>query len=126
MCVLNDTLEIIEADGSVSEMPLCPKEKSGVEQLKKEDSPFEEIEFVRVCGDGGVVVCDEFNNLRKYSKEGEFIWKIEVEISNSDTTAAKCLKVVALLFKNDLNRDRVVGKVSELKHFFIDCATFNI
>ena len=42
------------------------------------------------------------------------------------TTAAKCLKVVVLLFKNDLNRDRVVGKLSELEHFFIDCATFNI
>ena len=78
-----DTLEILEADGSMSEMPLCPKhkEKSGVE-LKKEYSPFEQIECLRACGDGGVVVCDEFDNLRKYSKEGEFIWKIGVEISN--------------------------------------------
>ena len=42
------------------------------------------------------------------------------------TTAAKCLKVVVLLFKNDLNRDRVVGKLSELKHFFIDVVTFDI
>ena len=79
-----DTLEILEADGTMSEMSLCPnwhKEKSDVE-LKKEDSPFEQIESVRACGDGGVVVCDEFDNLKKYSKEGEFIWKIKVEISN--------------------------------------------
>ena len=72
-----DTLEILEADGSMSEMPLCPKHTDV--ELKKEDSPFEQIECVRACGDGGVVVCDEFNNLKKYSKEGKFIWKIEVE-----------------------------------------------
>ena len=36
------------------------------------------------------------------------------------TTAAKCLKVVVLLFENYLNRDCVVRKVSELEHFFID------
>ena len=83
VCTLGDTLEILEADGSMSEMPLCPKEKSDVE---KEDSPFEQIECVRACGDGGVVVCDEFNNLRKYSKDGEFIWKIEVEVSDSELT----------------------------------------
>ena len=39
------------------------------------------------------------------------------------STAAKCLKVVVLLFKNYLNRDRVVGKVSELEQFFLDCIT---
>ena len=31
--------------------------------------------------------------------------------SKGHTTAAKCLKVVVLLFKNDLNRDRVEGKI---------------
>ena len=94
VCALNDTLEILEADGSMSEMPLCPthKEKSGVE-VKKEDSPFDQIESVRACGDGGVVVCDEFNNLRKYSKDGEFIWKIEVEISNSTVVSRFCIDI---------------------------------
>ena len=42
---------------------------------------------------------------------------------SSNTTATKCLKVVVLLFKTYLNRDRVVGKVSELEHFFLDCIT---
>ena len=37
-----------------------------------------------------------------------------------------CSKMSESCSTNDLNRDRVVGKVSELKHFFIDCATFNI
>ena len=71
---------------------------------------------------------------------GNWKWKMETEMGTKDTpitgaifssqcaytTAAKCLKVVVLLFKNYLNRDRVVGKVSELEHFFIDCVTFNI
>ena len=82
MCVLNDTLEIIEADGSMSEMPLCPElEEDAHAEFKKDNSPFQQAECVRACGDGGVVICDESNNLRKYSKDGEFVWRIKSEIS---------------------------------------------
>ena len=92
VCGLNDTLKILEADGSMSEMTLCPehKEKFDVE-FKREDTPFEEIECVRACGDGGVVVCDEVNNLRKYNKNGEFMWKIKAEIYRSTTVGRFCI-----------------------------------
>jgi len=53
VCAMSDTLEILEADGSMSEMPLCPKhkEKSGVE-FQREDSPFEQIECVQASSWG--------------------------------------------------------------------------
>ena len=81
MCVLNDTLEILEADGSKSEMALCPEREDASAEFKKDDSPFQQIECVRACSDGGVVICDESNNLRKYGKDGEFVWRIKSEIS---------------------------------------------
>ena len=82
MCALNDTLEILEADGSKSEMPLCPEpEEDSSAEFKKDDSPFQQIDCVRACGDGGVVIRDESNNLRKYSKDGEFVWRIRSKIS---------------------------------------------
>ena len=83
MCGLNATLDIIEADGSMSDMALCtePEEDSSAE-FKKDNSPFEQIECVQACSDGGVVICDECNNLRKYSKDGEFVWKINMKVSD--------------------------------------------
>ena len=81
-CVLNDTLEILEADGSMSELPLCPeREEDSSAEINRDNSPFQQIDCVRACSDGGVVICDESNNLRKYSKDGEFVWRIKSEIS---------------------------------------------
>ena len=91
---MSDTLEILEADGSMSELPLCPKhkEKSGVE-FQREDSPFEQIECVQASSDGGVVVCDEVNNLRKYNRDGELLWKIEAEISSNTAVSRFCIGI---------------------------------
>ena len=82
---MNDTLEILETDGSMSELPLCPEREPEQEdssaEINRDNSPFQQIDCVRACGDGGVVICDESNTLRKYSKDGEFVWRIKSEIS---------------------------------------------
>ena len=43
-------------------------------------SPFSEmqVECIEPCNDGGVVVQDDCHNLRKYSKDGEFVWRINL------------------------------------------------
>ena len=43
-----------------------------------------QVECVEPCSDGGVVVCDDRHNLRKYSKDGEFVWRIKLPIGNSE------------------------------------------
>ena len=37
-----------------------------------------QVECIEPCSDGGVVVCDDCHNLRKYSKDGEFVWRIKL------------------------------------------------
>ena len=65
---LCDTLTIREIDGSQSELSLRPGPN---------EEFFDYINCVRVCSDDMVVVRDESGNLTKFSKDGEFIWRIK-------------------------------------------------
>jgi len=70
VCEQCDSLTIREIDGSQSELSLHPGPN---------EEFFERIECVRVCSDDLLVVQDESGNLIKYSKDGQFIWRIELE-----------------------------------------------
>ena len=72
----NDTLGVIEADGSQSEITLCPDSKE--DYSSDDDSSVMEVECIEPCSDGGVVVSDDCHILRKYSKNGEFVWQIKL------------------------------------------------
>ena len=67
---LCDTLTIREIDGSQSELSLRPGPN---------EEFFYYINCVRVCSDDRVVVRDESGNLTKFSKDGEFIWRIKLD-----------------------------------------------
>ena len=68
VCEQCDSLTIREIDGSQSELSLHPGPN---------EEFFERIECVRVCSDDLLVVQDESGNLIKYSKDGQFVWRIE-------------------------------------------------
>ena len=72
----SDTLGVIEADGSQSEITLCPEPKE--DYSSDDDSSVMEVECIEPCSDGGVVVFDDRHILRKYSKNGEFVWQIKL------------------------------------------------
>ena len=70
---LCDSLTVREIDGSHSNLSLHPGPN---------EEFFDSIECVRVCSDDLLVVQDESSNLIKYSKDGQFIWRIELETTS--------------------------------------------
>ena len=86
-------LTVREIDGSLSELSL----RSGSNE--DEDTDFSEsdgIIYARVCSDDGIVVNYEFDEITKYSKDGEFIWRIE---SNTTSYGKRfCLNSSDLLY----------------------------
>ena len=68
ICAVRDTLAVREIDGSQSELSLRPGPN-------KESSHG--IYYAQVCSDDGIVVQDQSANITKYSKDGEFIWRIK-------------------------------------------------
>jgi len=73
VCEQCDSLTVREIDGSESILSLCPGPN---------EEFFESIQCARVCSDDGIVVQDESGNLTKYSKDGQFIWRIESETTS--------------------------------------------
>ena len=71
ICAVRDTLTVREIDGSQSELSLRPGPN-------KESSHG--VYYARVCSDDGLVVHDQSNNVTKYNKDGEFIWRIKRDI----------------------------------------------
>ena len=68
ICAVRDSLAVCEIDGSQSKLSLHPGPN-------KESSHG--IYYARVCSDDGIVVHDQSANITKYSKDGEFIWRIK-------------------------------------------------
>ena len=62
-----DSFLIRDTDGSQSELSLSPGP----------DNVIDATYHPRVCSDDGIVVSGEFGDLTKFSKGGEFLWKIE-------------------------------------------------
>ena len=73
ICAMHDTLMVRQIDGSQSKFPLYPGPN-------KESS--DGIYCARVCSDDGLVVQDQSENVTRYSKDGEFIWRM-----NRDTAS---------------------------------------
>ena len=69
---LCDSLTVREIDGSQSNLSLHPGPN---------EEFFDGIQCVRVYSDDLLVVQDESGNLIKYSKDGQFIWRIESRTS---------------------------------------------
>ena len=70
---LCDSLTVREIDGSQSNLSLHPGPN---------EEFFDGIQCVRVYSDDLLVVQDESGNLIKYSKDGQFIWRIESETTS--------------------------------------------
>ena len=68
---MNESMKVRETNNSHSEFSL----RDG----PNEELFSESIYCARICCDGGIVVCDYAGNLAKYSKEGEFEWRIGEE-----------------------------------------------
>ena len=58
---------------------------------------FDYIDCVRVCSDDMVVVRDESGNLTKFSKDGEFIWRIKPDTA-ANNYISFCLDSSDLLY----------------------------
>ena len=88
-----DILIVREIDGSPSELSLRS------ESNEDEDFDFnssDRINFARVCSDDGIVVSYKFDEITKYSKDGEFMWRIE---SNTTSYSNRfCLDSSDLLY----------------------------
>jgi len=73
---LCDSLTVREIDGSQSELSLCPGPN---------EEFFDSIQRARLCSDDRIVVQDESDNLTKYSKDGQFIWRLKSETTSPST-----------------------------------------
>ena len=107
VCEQCDSLTVREIDGSESILPLCPGPN---------EEFFESIQCARVCSDDGIVVQDESGNLTKYSKDGQFIWRIE-----SETTSAGsfCIDSSDLLYYAVGDEVKVYSPSGALLHVLV-------
>ena len=94
VCAVRDTLTVREIDGSQSELSLRPGPNKEF---------FDSIFYARLCSDGGIVVQDESSKLTKFTKDGEFVWRI-----NPDTSITSfCLDSSDLLYCTCATSDQV-------------------
>ena len=110
ICEKYESLKVHETNGSHSEFPLRPGPNKELFTV--------DINCVRICCDGSVVVCDEADHLAKYSKEGEFEWGISIDPPEDDIPYFQkfCLDCNGLIYLPQTGRVKVYSPNGVFSH----------